>query len=115
MSKVSFNAVTACTNFIFPNATAFLEMERRLKLFEYVALYIIQKYIYHWVIRNIIYLIIARINSTLSRKKSLKSPVVAITIKTPYVIDRVDAQNGVITFEVTRNRNNPANIPPIYK
>ena len=38
MSKVSFNAVTACTNFIFPNATAFLEMERRLKLFEYVAL-----------------------------------------------------------------------------
>ena len=29
--------------------------------------------------------------------------------------DRVDAQNGVIIFEVTRNRNNPANIPPIYK
>ena len=29
--------------------------------------------------------------------------------------DRVDAQKGVIIFEVTRNRNNPANIPPIYK
>ena len=65
-------------------------------------------------IKNIIYLNVFRTNSTLSRKASLKIPVVAITIKTPYMADRVDAQNGVIIFEVTRNRNNPANIPPIY-
>ena len=66
-------------------------------------------------IENIIYLNVFRTNSTLSRKASLKIPVVAITIETPYMADRVDAQNGVIIFEVTRNRNNPANIPPIYK
>ena len=75
----------------------------------------ILKYIYPRVIENTIYLIVFRINSILSRKASLKSPVVAITIKTPYMTDRVDAQKGVIIFEVTRNRNNPANIPPIYK